>query len=111
MSNSKRGGVSFNSEAGNFVLRYNTNALCRIEDETGKPVSEILETMQDAPSIKMMRTIFGAGLSPAQSPEDVGDLIDELTFAEVSNLVERAFKLAFPEGEQGEGKPKATGKA
>jgi len=66
-------------------LRYGMNALVKIEEMIGRPISK-LENI----SIKDMRTIIYAGLFHEDknlSPEKVGELIDE--FSDINTVAEK----------------------
>jgi len=57
-------------------MRFGMNALIELEDELGKPITEI----EDGLSMQDMRTIFYVGLKwedKKLSYADVGDLMDE----------------------------------
>lgn len=99
----QRGSVEFKALGRDMSLRFSTNALCRIEDETGMAINGVLESLQSAPELRRMRAIFRAGVEPALTVEETGNAMDELGFDKVAKLVEEAFSLAFPasEGEAG----------
>lgn len=68
-------------------LRYGMNALVRIEELLGKPITKL---DFDNISIKDLRTIVYAGLyheDKSLSPEIVGDLIDE--YSDISLAAEK----------------------
>ena len=77
-------------------LRYGTNALCTIEELTGKPISALDLTNL---SIRDLRNILFAGLSHEDetlTPEIVGGLIDDYSdLTTISNKLGEAFTLAF----------------
>ena len=77
-------------------LRYGMNALVKIEEMIGRPISKLdLEHI----SIKDMRTIIYAGLFHEDknlTPEKVGELIDE--FSDINTVAEKlgeAMTIAF----------------
>jgi len=58
------------------TLRYDLNALCAIEEATGKPIAEALSA---GSSFSAMRVIIWAGLKhedPALTVEAVGAMVD-----------------------------------
>lgn len=68
-------------------LRYGMNALVKIEEMIGRPISKL---DLDNISIKDMRTIIYAGLFHEDknlSPEKVGELIDE--FSDINTVAEK----------------------
>lgn len=91
-------------------FRFSANAFCDLEDATGKGMFEILETLDNAPSLKFVRAAVWACLrqsEPEITPAEAGDVIDELgLIATVGKLVE-AVIAAFPDqrkaGESAEG--------
>ena len=99
----QRGSVSFTAMGKEMTLRYSTNALCRIEDETGMAINDVLESLQTSPALSRMRAIFRAGIDPALSSQEAGEVMDDLGFERVAALVQEAFSLAVPAGD-GEGK-------
>lgn len=100
-------GVNFTVERGHFKLKFGTNAMCKIEDLTSSPIGKLVDMLNgDNLSLTTMRTIFACGLIPETSEKDAGDIIDELTFQKVGELIGEAFTAAFPEVV--ENPPKAT---
>jgi len=69
------------------TLRYGMNALVRIEEMLGKPISKLdLENI----SIKDMRTIIYAGLYHEDkdlTPERAGELIDD--YSDIESIAEK----------------------
>lgn len=95
----QKGFVGFTALGQEMTLRFSTNALCRIEDETGMAINEVLEGLQASPALKRMRAIFRAGIEPQLSVADTGEVMDELGFDRVAALVQEAFAIAFPPAE------------
>lgn len=83
------------------TLRYGINALVKVEELTGKPLTSI---DLNHVSITDLRTILFAGLYHEDkdlTPEIVGEIIDE--YSNITSIAEKlgeAFNLAF--GERGE---------
>lgn len=77
-------------------LRYGINALVKIEELTGRPITKL---DLDNISMKDLRTILYAGLcheDNSLTPEKVGELIDEYsTVDEMANKLGEAFTIAF----------------
>lgn len=102
--NQKRGYVALPVNGDPVGLRYDVNAMCRIEDELAMPIAQILESLNgNGVSIKTIRTIFACGLVPAHGVDDAGAVMDEIGIADASEYIGKAFQLAFPEGKK-EGK-------
>lgn len=97
-----RGGVTFEAGGKAYSLRYTTNALCRLEEASGKPIGSLLSGMQDGGmSIATVRLVLWAGVSPAVTVDHAGDMIDELGIDAVSDLITKAMEAAFPEAKSG----------
>ncbi|MDD2870238.1 GTA-gp10 family protein [Neomegalonema sp.] len=99
MANPVKGEVGFEVDGTSYKFVLSTNALCELEDAVGLPVSRFGE-MLAAPSMRQVRAIFWAGLidhHPGITPPEAGRLMDRLSVAERDSLLERAFRLAFPE--------------
>ena len=90
-----RGGVPFDACGQRFVLRFTTNALCRLQDRTGKALADILADIADPKlSLQSYRLLIAEGVG---LPLDAaGDIIDDLGLARIDALVAEALKLAFP---------------
>lgn len=77
-------------------LRYGMNALVKIEELTGKPITKLdLESI----SMKDLRIIVYAGLCHEDKDltlEGVGELIDNYSdITQVANKIAEAFTIAF----------------
>ena len=106
MANPHKGEVSFTIEGETYKMSYSADALAELEDALGMTVNEISTVMQDTAKFKigMIRTVFWAGLLDHQEDMKMPDarrLLKRMKVAEVSDLVGRAFTLAFPDAEDG----------
>ncbi len=113
MANPNKSEVGFEVDGKAYVLKMSTNAICEIEDATGKGINEFADGLSDPAKFRIrdLRTIFYACLVGGGSQltqVDAGDLMDEVGMDKVGSLVQEAFKVAFPEAEEGEGKNKAA---
>lgn len=97
-------GVDFVAGGKSYCLRYTTNRMCNLETALGMGVASFMRKYdaQNVPTYKDMRTIFHAGVFPAVSVEDAGDIMDDLGFDAASELTAKALMAAFPEAEVGE---------
>lgn len=110
MANKHKGETSFVSDGKAYILRYDVNAICDLEDKTGKTVSVLIEELGgDNVSMRLVRSVFASGISPEVDEKTAGAIMSELGMAEVTGLIGQAFQLAFPDAN--ENPPKATGKA
>lgn len=109
MANAQRGEVTLTHGGVDYTLRYDVNAICNLEDALDKPIGEIVASMgEDNVSMRLVRAVFQAGLSPAVTLETAGQIMSEIGTSQISEKVGRAFSLAFPESDADEGKPKAA---
>jgi GTP cyclohydrolase III len=91
------GKTHFDALGQSYVLAYDINALCDIEERLGiEDVRELQEMLKNKLSIKKLRSIFCAGLTPKATEEQAGNIIQEMGFADVAAMIGEAFKGAFP---------------
>lgn len=116
MANRETGGVDFTANGKTYTLRFSTNALCELEDATGKGAIAVAEEMNSPNNvrIKTLRAMFWAGLTDCHEGitiRDAGDIMGEIGVDKAGPLIGEAFQAAFPDAEAGEtekGKPKAA---
>lgn len=109
MANKKRGEVAIAHDGAAYVLRYDVNALCNLEDAFGKSIGDVIADLDtESVSMRTVRSVFAAGLSPAVDDIKAGEIMQSIGMAEASALIGQAFSAAFPESVSGEGKPTAT---
>ncbi|MCK8780562.1 hypothetical protein M0654_11250 [Rhizobium sp. NTR19] len=94
-------------------MKIGTGAMCAIEAETGKNISEVGTALSDpkAASLTLMRTVFWGALQhrhEGTTIRECDDLIDEIGIQRTGELIGKAFKLAFPKKEGGSRPRKAT---
>lgn len=91
--------VTFEVNGDIYSLRLDVNALCKIEDILGKPMSELGESM----GLKDLRIVFSCGLSPKVSLEEAGDvmtgIIEEKGVEELNSIIEKAIQNSFNGGQ------------
>ena len=102
-------GVNFTAGGNAYSIKISTNAICRIEEITGKSLTEIIAAFDEGlVSVGMIRAIFAASVLPRVSEDAAGDMIDDLTLARAGELIGQAFQSAFPESDGTANPPKAT---
>ena len=109
MANPIKGEVGFKIAGGDFVLAYDFNALCTLEEDLGVSVEEIGEKLS---SVSSIRTIFRIGLEVhhgRMTDIEAGRMIHELTVPKAGELVVKAIQAAFPNA-SAEGKANPTPK-
>lgn len=93
-----RGAVSFRAMSRDFTLRFTTNALCRVEEITGRGFADLAAGLGTGFRITDLRVLFYAGAN-LSSIEEAGDVIDDIGFQASGELVGKAIAAAFPETE------------
>ena len=83
-----------------YKLKYGVKALMELEDYFKAPISKIAEKFSSGNefSIKDIFMLFKAGLlknKPSPQDEEIEEMIDELGFKKVSELVAKAFSESF----------------
>ncbi len=109
MANPHRGSVALQSGDRAYTLSFSVNALCELEAELDKPVSEIIAEIQNPKQVRMnsIRALVWAALRDHHEDVSIKDAGLIATDAGMQVCVEKigeAFRLAFP------GAPKAGGK-
>lgn len=101
-------GIDFEAQGKVFTLRYGFNALCSLEQQTGRKALEIFRSLNgDDLDLRMFRTVVKIGLGGKLADEKVGDIIDDVGIKRIADLLGQAVRLAFPEGEPGEAQAEA----
>lgn len=113
MANKERGEVSFESSQGRLTMKIGTGAMCAIEAETGKNITEVGAALGDpkSASLTLMRAVFWGALQhhhEGTTIRECNDLIDEIGIQRTGELIGQAFELAFPKKEGGSRPRKAT---
>lgn len=111
--NSKRGGVALQAGDAEYLVRISTNAMVKYQDMTGESFLEGIAALQtNQGDIRRMRNLFWAGVSHIEdmTPENAGDVMDEVGFAAALEAVSEAAALAFPSEEDGESGNEKAGK-
>ena len=112
MANPVKGAVSFEAAGKSYTLSYSINALCELEEMLGEGVTEVAAKMggKGGTRLSLIRALFWAGLRdhhPEVTIVESGELMREYGIQETSEIVGRAFMLAFP---QADGRRSAGGR-
>lgn len=110
MGNPHKGEVTFEAGGATYTMRLSVDALCSLEEITGKSIMVLAEELSDPErmTLSRVRQVMAASLRehhPDLSLQDAGELIiaaGGLT-AMVGKIGE-AFAAAFPEGQAGSGR-------
>lgn len=113
--NPHKGEVVFDAGGQAYTMRFSIDAICALEEETGKGVVLLSEELSDPAKLRMslVRQVVWAGLRdahPELTVKQAGELI--ASSGGLSNMVERigrAFQLAFPVDEKTGDRPQKPG--
>lgn len=110
MANKERGEIAFDALEQSWTLKLGTNAMCEIEDATGKTICEVGEVMGDQKrvTIKLMRTVFWGALRDHHEDitvKQAGGIIDAIGMQEAGRLIGEAFQAAMPVQKEGAARP------
>lgn len=101
-----RGRVYFSAIGKDRELRFTCNRLVALEEQTGLGINEIAASMQGAPRITDLRRLFAVGCGV--SPDEAGDIIDDIGAQRAGELIGEAFSAAFGAGDDAEKKATAA---
>ena len=100
-----------------YTLNFGVNAMCRLEDLTGRAYHEVLMEMKKGlPSMKTIRQFVQAALvaPPAESPEQAGTIIEDIGGAASVLLAfarsDAGISQAFLEEQRGAPRPPRKGR-
>lgn len=109
LANPQRGETAFTAADGaDYVLRYDLNAVCALEDELGG--AEAFQDAVAAPNTKTIRLLVWAGLQARHPDVDLktaGALF--ATMAEAAAVVSKAVEASFGAGDESKNKAAAAG--
>lgn len=108
MANRERGEVSFEASDKTWTMKLGTNAMCEIEEATGKGMAEIGELLSNdkTATIGLMRVVFWGALHAFHqdlTTAQAGELIDEIGATRAGQLIGEAFTAARPVEKAGAG--------
>lgn len=91
-----------------YQLRYTTNSLIEIEEQTGLTIQELGQKfLEGKVGLRDMRIFVWAGILHQHDDftlAEAGHIIDEVGISEVATKAAEAFQAAFPDAEGNEGK-------
>jgi hypothetical protein len=115
MANPHRGQVDLKAGEATYRLSFSINALCEIEDATGKSVNELAAEMGGAPRLSLIRVLLWGALRDHHEEvtlKQAGEIAGEAGMAETGEAIGNAFALAFPDAKEDPGsRPPKAGKA
>lgn len=106
----KRGLVSLtDSDGQTFKLRFGTNAICDMQKALGRPLGQILKTLNpdDLDFLTVRTMVKAAVVDPKDvSDEVIGDFIDDVGLDKVTSVISGVFGKA---SDADPGKPSGEG--
>ena len=114
MANRERGTVTIAAGGKDYLLQFTTNAMCELEDATGKSITAVVAELSDEanpPGMKLLRTLLWAGLTEHQAGidiKDAGAICDDIGMDKLGGVIGDALQAAFPEQDGKSGKAKAS---
>lgn len=118
MSNADKGNVVFTVDEKEYILRFDFNAFCELEELFERPIHKILEIFSDeVPNVGMreIRKFMHAGLianQPDMDLEQCGKLIHEMGgFNEAHIIIVKGISNSFAESDKKPAKKKVKNKA
>jgi len=114
--NPHKGEIELKAGDKSYVLRYSIDAICSIEERTGKSFLRVVAEMGNPATMTVttMREILHAGLAenhPEMSLKDAGELLVAAGgVVGAMKKVNSAFEAAFPKAEAS-GTPRPPGRA
>lgn len=106
MANLHRGSVSLQTGDRTYTLSFSTNALCELEDRTGKTIQVLANALNvpDGVSLKMVRDLLWGALRDHHEDTDIhtaGEVIDTVGLPDVMEAIGKALRAAFPDAKGG----------
>ncbi|RWF69556.1 MAG: hypothetical protein EOS26_25065 [Mesorhizobium sp.] len=91
-------------------MKIGTNAMCELEETTGKSIAEIGKLLVDptTATVTLMRRVFMTALLEHQegiSLKQAGDIIDDLGIGVAGQKLGEAFQAALPKAKEGGSRP------
>jgi len=112
MANPHRGEVDIEIGGETWTLRLTLNAMCEIEEQTGKGLPEIVNILQHgkAGGFSGMRAIVCAAARsnlPDLTPEMIGEMIDISDMQKIGHAINQLVSRSAPDG-TGDENPQAA---
>lgn len=95
MANPHRGEVAFDAAGRRHTIRFDTNAICSLEDELGMGFGEIAAHAARV-HVSTIRAALRAGLGGDGTIDEAGAIIDEIGLRQAVTLLTEAFIRAYP---------------
>ena len=114
MANKVRGQIPANFDGGKINLLLHVNSICELEDAADRPITDILDELNDPKRARMktVRLMFWAMMlqdKPDATVADAGQLIQELR-GDHDKIMTDAILAAFPQAPDASGDGDTSGK-
>ena len=97
-ANPLRGEVAFTAGGQERILRFGVNEICSLEAELEMSFDDIVEKLNDSPTMTIVRTVFmRAVVGDEITPDEAGAMLDELTIPVAIQLLATSRTRAAPE--------------
>lgn len=110
VANRVKGEVPIEVEGQTYVMVFDFNAICSVEEVFDLPISEIGQKMADGMRARDLRTLIAAGLQghhAGLTDVQAGDIISQIGAQTAADKLAEAMQAAFPQagGAKGTGDP------
>jgi len=108
MANPHRGEVSLKAGDTTYTLSLSANAICELEDHTGRDIGDIASSLNGNVAMKLVRALVWAALQDHHPDMDIkgaGRVITEAGMPACMEAIGVAFQRAFPDAEEGSARP------
>jgi hypothetical protein len=114
MANKVRGQIPANLDGGKINLLLHVNSICELEDAADRPITDILDELNDPKRARMktVRLMFWAMMlqdKPDATIEDAGRLIQDMR-GNHDQVMTDAILAAFPDASDAAGEGDQSGK-
>jgi len=110
MPNKEKGEIEFACKGKTYILKFDFNAFCELEELLDKPIFDILTGLQENKSgMREIRKFFLAGLAEVfqsrkpieEKLKEVGRIIQEIGgLAKANGLILEAVSASFPDAKE-----------
>lgn len=108
MANPHRGQVSLKAGDTIYTLSLSANAICELEDHTGREIGDIASALNGSVGMKMVRALVWAALQDHHPEIDIkgaGNVITAAGMHACMEAIGAAFQRAFPDVEGDDARP------
>lgn len=99
MTNPLKGEVSLEADGTAYIIVFDINALCALEDKSGKSAMKLFEALSDNPDLRTLRLLVWAGLQShikGLTLDGAGEIMQAVGMAGLAEKLGEAARKAFP---------------